>query len=66
MTKFRNLSIGDTFDFIGPEPMFNSYSRRCVKLSERAYTPVDGEDAPVPIRVGSINVQVYHVEPKAL
>jgi hypothetical protein len=61
MTKFRELNVGDTFDFISPDRMLNSYFRRCVKTGTRTYTPVEGEDAPAPIRVGSINANVYHV-----
>ena len=59
--KFRDLSIGDKFDFIGPKPGYNSYFRRCVKLSTRTYTEVEGEGEPRPMRVGSINVKVFHV-----
>jgi hypothetical protein len=62
MTKFRDLQIGDTFDFVGPVAMYNSYFARCVKLSARTYTPAEGEHTPEPMRVGSINCEVYHVE----
>lgn len=61
--QFRDLAKGDTFDFIDDvNPLRNSYYRRCVKLSARTYTPVEGEDAPRPLRVGTINCQVFHVE----
>lgn len=62
MVKFRDLQIGDTFDFISPNAMLNSYHLRCKKLSARTYTPVD---APHALRVGSINVEVYHIERSA-
>ena len=61
MTKFRDLNIGDQFDFIGPDRMLNSFYARCVKLSARTYTEADGENEPRPMRVGSINVEVFHV-----
>lgn len=65
MTMFKDLEIGATFDFIGPDPRLTSFYRRCVKLSSRTYTPVDGEDTPRPMRVGSVKCEVYHVEPPA-
>lgn len=66
MTKFRELEIGDMFDFIGPNRMLNSYHTRCIKLSPRTYGPIDGDDHDK-MRVGSINAEVYHVQkPEAL
>jgi hypothetical protein len=64
MTTFKELAIGDTFDFISPNRTLNSYFRRCVKLSARTYTPVEGEDEPTALRIGSIHAQVYHVKRK--
>ena len=59
---FRELSVGDTFDFINDDNrMMNSFYARCVKLSARTYTVVEGEGEPRHMRVGSINTTVYHV-----
>lgn len=64
MTQFRDLAIGDTFDWIADTDtrMFKSYFKRCVKLSARTYTAVEGETEPRPMPVGSINAEVFHVE----
>ncbi len=58
--KFRDLKLGDTFDFISPTPMLNSFYARCVKLSTRTYNTIEGKQQP-PMRIGSINANVYHV-----
>ena len=63
MPKFRDIAVGDTFDFISPDSSMNSFYARCVKLSARTYTSIEGEAEPLPIMVGSINAKVYHVEP---
>jgi hypothetical protein len=66
--KFRDLQIGDTFDFIGPDNMLNSFYSRCTKISSRKYrweNPIQCSLSPakyLETRVGSINVEVYHVE----
>lgn len=65
--KFSDLSIGETFDFIDDEhPTWNSFYKRCVKLTTRTYTTVEGEGEPRPMRVGSINAKVYHVKLRAI
>jgi hypothetical protein len=64
MTKFRDLAVGDTFDWVGPIYRFNTFFARCVKLSARTYTEVEGEGSPEPMRVGSINAEVFHVSAK--
>lgn len=64
MTKFRDLNIGDTFDFVSPRVGFNSYFSRCRKTSTRCYVAIEGEDEPRTMRVGSINAEVFHVETK--
>ena len=63
--RFRDLKVGDTFDFVSPDRMVNSFYARCVKLSARTYTQVEGENKPTPMRVGTINVNVYHIGRKA-
>jgi hypothetical protein len=59
--KFRELKIGDRFDFVSPNRMLNSYFERCVKRSAQTYT-AENSDSQVVMRVGSVNVEVYHVE----
>ena len=63
MTKFRDLRNGQSFDFIGPDQMLNSYFERCVKVSARCYVAEhgDGRGEPSVMQVGSVNVEVYHV-----
>ena len=56
--KFRDLSIGDTFDFVNDSrPIFNSFFLRCKKVSTRRYEDSEGYIH----RVGSINAMVHHV-----
>lgn len=58
--RFRDLMIGQTFDFVDPAlGRFNSYYRRVVKTSTRSYTEVD--NAHNTYRVGSIDAPVFHV-----
>lgn len=58
--QFRDLKVGDTFDFIDPHSIYNSFYYRCTKISTRRYEWTDklgtwhGE-------VGTIKVPVYHV-----
>ena len=62
MAKFRDLSIGQEFDFIDDEnPMYNSFYTRCVKTSARKYENADGSVNVISYTVGSINAKVYHV-----
>ncbi len=55
--KFRDLKIGDTFDFISPDRMLNSFYERCRKVSARCYR----DDKRNRYEVGTINCDVYHV-----
>jgi len=55
--KFRDLKIGDSFDFLGPESMYHSFYLRCTKTSQRKYRDENGEN----YTVGSINADVFHV-----
>jgi hypothetical protein len=57
MTKFRDLPIGETFDFVSPDRMMNSFYKRCTKISARRYR----DDTGTMHRVGSINAAVYHI-----
>jgi hypothetical protein len=59
---FRDLDVGATFDFIDDRrPHFNSFLHRCTKVSARKYKwlTVHGWYES---RVGTINVEVFHVE----
>lgn len=66
--RFRDLQIGDTFDFIAPTG-YNSFFDRCTKTGKRTYSWDNprkcslSPDEKLETRVGSINVEVYHVEP---
>jgi hypothetical protein len=70
---FRDLAIGDTFDCIDDaHPAWNTFFHRCHKLSARTYgwyvTDWETPGNPLKVitsRVGSINVQVFHVEDAA-
>jgi|HubBroStandDraft_5_1064220.scaffolds.fasta_scaffold34754_5 hypothetical protein len=61
MTKFRDLQVGETFDFIGPNRMLVSFWKRCTKKSGRLYEDEDGDTH----HVGSINAKVYNVNAAA-
>jgi hypothetical protein len=60
--RFRDLQVGDTFDFINDaEPGFNSFFARCTKLSERTYT-YQANGQLVRNQVGSIYAPVFHID----
>ena len=64
MTKFRDLKIGETFDWIGPIQSHNSFFKCCRKISNRKYVAVlhTGDvDNKGPISIGTINATVYNV-----
>lgn len=57
---FRNLAIGDTFDFLDPvNQRLNSYFYRCVKTGNRTYRAIEPQTDH---RIGTINCKVYHVQ----
>lgn len=55
---FRELSEGDSFDFISPDAMTNSFYLRCVKTGKRTYR----DSTNVVHTVGRVTCKVYHVE----
>jgi len=64
VARFRDLAVGDRFDFVSPARLFNSFYAPCTKVSARKYC----WDAPAHLgipklfsQVGTINVLVYHV-----
>lgn len=60
---FRNLAIGDTFDFVDDSntyrPVHCSYFYRCVKTGNRTYRAIEPQTDH---RIGTINCKVYHVQ----
>lgn len=60
VTRFRDLVVGSSFDFINPKrPGTASFFLRVTKGGTRRYTDARG----VVYTVGSINVPVFHVKP---
>jgi len=64
--KFRELAIGDTFDFVSPNSMLNSFYNTCEKIGARSYrwkNPVRCSLSPEEYLSSrcSINCIVYHV-----
>ena len=62
--QFKDLKIGQTFDFVSGQPLMDSFLDRCCKVSARKYVsladPRELNFRPE-MRVGSITVEVYHV-----
>lgn len=58
--KFKDLHVGDKFDFIDDaHPENNSFYARCTTTATRMYRANNRN-----YLVGSTNVRVYHVEKK--
>jgi|SRR5216684_2008420 len=57
VTVFKELSVGDTFDFVSPDIGMNSFYRKCRKISAKRYR----DDAYIVHSVGSGFARVYHV-----
>jgi len=55
--EFKQLAIGQSFDFIGPNRMMNSFYLRCTKISARKYQDEKGNVHCV----GSIRCKVHNV-----
>jgi hypothetical protein len=60
--RFKELAIGQQFDFIDDSSLTNSFFYRCVKTGKRTYETVDHITGNIPHKheVGTINVKVYH------
>jgi hypothetical protein len=57
---FRELDIGDTFDFVDDSNAgYNSFFKRCTKTGDRTYQAIG--DTGV-YKVGKITCKVFHVE----
>jgi len=64
--KFRDLKIGDTFDFIG-NCQFTSFYETCIKISPRKYAWFcDYWGKRFKSQVGTINVEVFHVNENSI
>lgn len=59
MKTFKQLQNGQSFDFISPDRMMNSFYLRCVKMSPRTYMDEKGTRHVI----GSVNAKVYNVPP---
>ncbi|MER9833395.1 hypothetical protein NKJ28_00260 [Mesorhizobium sp. M0145] len=62
MPKFRDLAIGQAFDWIGSAGN-NSFFEQCRKISTRKYVGLQNGRA---YTVGTINAEVFNVEPGAI
>jgi hypothetical protein len=56
-TQFKDLKIGNSFDFISPDIGYNSFFERCTKVSMFKYVGESGGE----YRIGSTTCIVYHV-----
>jgi len=60
--RFRDLAIGQTFDFIDPQAgTKNSFFHRCRKISNRSYRTAEDAGAPI-MRIGTVACRVFNVE----
>ena len=58
--KFKELNIGDTFDFIDDaNPGWNSFFDRCKKISPRKYISTD---KPRTYIIGSVSAAIFHAK----
>jgi hypothetical protein len=65
MKTFADLDSGDSFDFIGPVPRFNSFFERCTKTGPRSYSWFHPQrHGIVNATVGTITCKVFHVKRK--
>lgn len=55
--QFRNLTIGQTFDWINDATLHNSFYKRCTKVGNTTYQDADGHYHSV----GTTRAEVFHV-----
>jgi hypothetical protein len=60
MPKFRELAIGQCFDFVSEDRIMNSFYDTCEKISQRKYRSID---TGLEYSVGSIDCEVFNVSP---
>ena len=59
--KFRDLAIGQSFDFINDSNrMLNSFFERCIKTSVRQYQSLS---TGIVYSIGSVNAEIHHASP---
>jgi hypothetical protein len=62
--KFRDLAVGDTFDFVDESnARLNSYFYRCVKTGTRTYRAIEPQTDH---KIGTVACKVYHVKSGSL
>jgi hypothetical protein len=54
---FRNVKVGQWFDFIGPNAGLVTFWKRVQKIGARTYEDEQG----LTYKIGSLNAGVYHV-----
>jgi hypothetical protein len=63
VTKFRELVVGDTFDFVDTDRLrrvfTTSFYDRCTKVSPRKYRSLR---TYAEYEIGSLNCEVFHVK----
>lgn len=59
IAEFKDLAIGDLFDFISGNYTTDSFYDDCEKISARKYISIQSR---IEYTVGSIHVKCYHVE----
>jgi len=59
--RFRNVKIGQWFDFIGPDHGLVTFWTRVQKTGARTYEDESG----LTYRIGSLNARVYHIAESA-
>lgn len=63
MTAFRDIQVGDKFDFDSGQLGCVSFYDRCVKTSNRKYQSLKRpQDFPDGMEVGTTHVKIFHVE----
>lgn len=55
--QFKNLHVGDTFDFVAPNSRTNSFFLRCIKISPRKYRDSSGTEH----RIGRDLCRIYNI-----
>ena len=63
MATFRDLQVGDTFDFDSGRLGYVSFFDRCIKTSTRKYQTLERpQDFPEGMEVGTINVNIFNIK----
>lgn len=54
---FKELRIGQTFDFVSPDRLYNLFHDRCVKISARRYRSLN---SGLLFTVGTVKCRVFN------